>query len=521
MYCLLEDFEFTGDWWGPAGRHAANTFAGTLNFAGQQGTMSLVLDGMFENRLSYPYVDSVKGPSTITQIETCYELDYILGEQADGTRVSFIQCILENGREDGAGVTGTYGGRIAIVGAHKDSWHSLNYTRARFTFSGFALTEAATWTQDHALGWRIDDESWLHVDGKTGFNGLAVLEIGSDVEQHLQFFFERIFWLQSLFTMLQGGPCAITSLEVETASELVEQVLFRKDRRDIKPLHPNPLVQLARVGREDFEKVVRLWLAGGEKLKAAVYHFSSSLQFASPKHQVNLINVCQALEALHREFYPGSKGCYIPESDYEKLQTELNDVIGKNLADLAKHYQQEDPANYPAMAELIHSLKTSLQKGRIQFGNEKAQRRRLTELLRRLNGSLPKLLKPVIDNKLQFVSKIVDTRNYFIHFSDPEGKRLTELSLPFAVAAMESIFIALLLIELGINPTLVEQSIGSSTRWKNFQHALANWEQLFITEAQRHNAIAKLAYGKYVARDHEHGYDRKDWFDSVKEFDDY
>lgn len=189
MYCLLEDFEFTGDWWGPAGRHAANTFAGTLNFAGQQGTMSLVLDGMFENRLSYPYVDSVKGPSTITQIETCYELDYILGEQADGTRVSFIQCILENGREDGAGVTGTYGGRIAIVGAHKDSWHSLNYTRARFTFSGFALTEAATWTQDHALGWRIDDESWLHVDGKTGFNGLAVLEIGSDVEQHLQFFF--------------------------------------------------------------------------------------------------------------------------------------------------------------------------------------------------------------------------------------------------------------------------------------------------------------------------------------------
>lgn len=525
MYCLLDDYEFQGQWWGPAGRQDRNTYSGKLSFSGQTGGLKLDLDGLFENVWEWSYEDSVLGPVTRQDRQTCYELDAILGEDANGTNVSLVQCNLSHGNEHFGETTtrsASYGGRVAIIGSHALSYHELNYTQAKISFTGVAADDLGRWTRQESLKWQIESDSWLSADGKTGFNGLAIFEYGSKSEQNIEWFFNQAFWLQSLFTVLQGAPCAIASLQLKTSGGETCDALFSKDRRGIELIQPDPLIPLGRLSRAEFESAMQKWLSASEKFKAAIYHFNSSMQFASPKHQVNLINVSQALEAFHREIFSGEDGCYIPAADYQKLQDELNAVVGSNLKALADQYRQGlDAEEFIAIRDLIGSLKSSLTKGRIRFGNEKSQARRLTELLRRLNGSLPGLLKPIMEKALDFERKIVDTRNYYIHFADEDNKRLTELSIAFAVMAIESIFIALVLTESGINASLVELQIRRSRRWQNFLHALANKQHLFITEGQRHHEISKIAYAKWEESEHAHGHDKQHWFAAVKEFDSY
>ncbi len=525
MYCLLDDYEFEGQWWGPAGRQDRNTFSGKLSFSGQTGALKLELDGLFENVWEWSYEDSVLGLITRQDRQICYELDSILGEDANRTNVCLVQCNLSDGNEHLVETTtrsATYSGRVAIVGSHALSYHELNYTQAKISFTGVGAEDVGRWTRQESLKWQVNSDSWVSADGKMGFKGLAVFEFGSNSEQNIEWFFNQAFWLQSLFTVLQGTPCAIASLQLRTGGGEICDALFAKDRRGIELIPPDPLISLGRLSRAEFEAAMQAWLCASEKFKAAIYHFNSSIQFASPKHQVNLINVSQALEALHREIFSGEDGCYIPGADYQKLQDELNAVVGSNLKALADQYHQSlDAAEFIAIRDLIGSLKSSLIKGRIRFGNEKSQARRLTELLRRLNGSVPGLLKPVMEKALDFERKIVDTRNYYIHFADEENKRLTESSIAFAVMAIESIFIALVLTESGINASMVELQIRRSRRWQNFLDALANKHLLFITEGQRHYEISKIAYVKWEESEHAHGHDKEHWFAAVKEFDAY
>jgi hypothetical protein len=522
VFSLLQNHSLSGNWWGLGGRVPANTFAGNFDFFGADGEMHLDMQGMFMNSVTF----SSSAQQVITQSNVAWDLDVIFGQLNNGTNISLVTCHLANGNGLGANAQATYDAVTVVIGSHRAHNQELYYRKARFTFSGVTAADCLqhgpiTWHPNN--GWTLVLEGSENITDSAGNStDLAVFEIHSAVDWHLQRFFNDIFWLQNLFSTMQGSPCAIASLDLITSDNQIESVLFRKDRKSIVVQGPNaPLISLASVQRNELEGAVLRWISADDQFRLAVYHFHSAMQFRSPKHQINLVNVSQAMEALHRAIFHG-QDVHISPSDYCGLEQKLVAVVLQHLDFRADEYRAMKPEDLTAILNGIANLKQSLP-NKLKYGNEKAQQRRLKELLKNANKRLPALFAPLMGTTVNFVQKIIDTRNYYIHFSDLENKRLTEMSIPFAVMALEGITFATLLLELGIDSALVEQGIRNNQRWRVWIAALRNWQQRFLTQRQflELNAAETetTAFLRYKGRNDTDGNDLDDWLNAERQND--
>lgn len=522
VFSLLQNHTLSGDWWGLGGRVPANTFTGNFEFFGPDGLMHLDMQGMFMHSVTST---SATG-QVITQRSVAWDLDVIFGELNNGTNVSLVTCHLINGNGLGANAQATYDAVTTIIGSHRSNYQELYYRRARFTFSGVRAADCLQngpfmWYPNN--GWTLVLEGSENIADSAGNSAdLAVFEIRTGVDWHLQRFFNEIFWLQNLFSTMQGSPCAIASLDLITSDNKTESILFRKDRQSIRAQGPNsPLISLATIQRNQLEGAVLRWIGADEQFRLAVYHFHSAMQFRSPKHQINLVSVSQAMEALHRAIFHG-QDVHISPNDYSGLEQKLVALALQHLDFRADEYRAMNPPGLAAILDGIKNLKQSLP-NKLKYGNEKAQQRRLKELLKNANSRLPAIFSPLMGNTVNFVQKIIDTRNYYIHFADTENKRLTEMSIPFAVMALEGITFATLLLELGFDPALVEQGIRINQRWNVWIAALGNWQQRFLTQRQYlelHAAETEtIAFLRYKGRNDTDGNDLDDWLNAERQND--
>jgi hypothetical protein len=106
--------------------------------------------------------------------------------------------------------------------------------------------------------------------------------------------------------------------------------------------------------------------------------------------EFRLLNYAQGLEALHRRVFGGK---YITDDEYEPIA----DVLIKSIPE-----------------EVARDHRSSLE-GRIKYGHEFSQRKRIKLLL---DDVWTGCLDEFIEDKNTFVDKVVNTRNYLIHF-DP------------------------------------------------------------------------------------------------------
>jgi predicted esterase YcpF (UPF0227 family) len=150
-------------------------------------------------------------------------------------------------------------------------------------------------------------------------------------------------------------------------------------------------------------------------------------------HPINeFLSLVQALESYHgRKF---TDNFVMPPTDYENLLKEIKGLISSKKIDKKfKKYLSD----------------------RTDYWNTKNLRRRLRELY----SIHESIFNNFIDNKSYFISKIVDTRNYYTHYDlNLLDNIIDDKSLPMYSQKLKWMILVILLKELDFSDELVKNS---------------------------------------------------------------
>jgi hypothetical protein len=136
-----------------------------------------------------------------------------------------------------------------------------------------------------------------------------------------------------------------------------------------------------------------------------------------------LLNYAQALEALHRRVVGGQ---YMSDEEYQSIFNTLAEKIPESIN---------------------RSHKQSLT-SRLKYGNEFSQRKRIKELLDQVWEGC---LNQFISDKNCFIERVINTRNYLIHYDENSASNAAVGTEIFYLAEKLKILLLVhLLIQIGI-----------------------------------------------------------------------
>ena len=152
--------------------------------------------------------------------------------------------------------------------------------------------------------------------------------------------------------------------------------------------------------------------------------------------EYQFLSYSQALESYLRknEKYPDN---YMEIDDYENIKNQMNDFIGELI-------KNDDHKN---------SLKN-----KIKFGNEISLRKRLKELTNDLKNY--KSINKIIDgNKNNFISEVVDARNYYTHYDDSSNFKKNNEKLRILTFKLKILIELIILKELEFDKEFIDNKL--------------------------------------------------------------
>lgn len=228
------------------------------------------------------------------------------------------------------------------------------------------------------------------------------------------------------------------SAEVSVYASMLHQETKKKLRK-----FDRPMVQVS-----DFpvpaDDLLQRWFDGYEDFSSAQYLFLTALADRGMFINVRFSFAIQALEVFHRLSYPTT--IMAPEH-HEALQSALMKAV---------------PQSTPAV------MRDKL-KGLLAFSNEPSLGQRLKALLKEVHSRLGET--PAGFDKA-FVKRLVDTRNYYTHFSpNLEGKTLKGADMHYAIRRIVLLLIVLQFLRIGLDPATARAAIDRHREFKKL------WEE--------------------------------------------
>jgi hypothetical protein len=253
---------------------------------------------------------------------------------------------------------------------------------------------------------------------------------------------------RNLMSLLIGDNLSVNSIAigtddgaVEEASQKTLQLLYlRRGRHDHRHIRSAEMLLPYEVVKDQFAQIVKRWFARSEQATLAANVFFGSELLDSPNVNVKFLALMQAAESYHRSL---RGGLYMDQQAYDGA-----------IADFVSH-----------MPTVIGPDHAESLKNRLKYGNEHSLRKRLSDMLNRI----PKDVQLRIAGDVpKFVSKAVDTRNYFTHY-DHASQRNAFAGKDAYIAAerVRILLIASLLRDLGIKGG---DLLGVLERNNEFQH---------------------------------------------------
>ena len=462
---INDEFRLEGFWWLPSDRDAQ--VAGALLFNQKDGPV-LTLTGTFD-------------PKKEAFGSALDDQPVIYGRTKDGKAVSLFGA-LQTSRKGGLGqsaVHEVYEAHLLAIGLHFDSEDAAIFSRS---YVGFEDIEE--WLGHRFFDFRHDTDSgnWSlgidrsvarplgQIDGaalsvgsgfytdasSTSFTVTARchIVIAADAPQSVGWHFEAAAKVQGLASLCTGRHLPLRLLFLDgpeiryskDKSRPVEVHIYasmahpdsQKTRR-----HESPMIRAT-----DFptpaDALLQKWFDSYGELSSALYLFLTALADRAMFINIRFSLAIQALEVFHRRSAPGT---VIPGDEHVALQRALIAAIPVGTS--------------AAMREKL--------KGTLSFSNEPSLRQRLRALLGEVEARMGEA--PSGYDKA-FVQRLVDTRNYYTHYSaDLENKILEGADLHYAIRRIVLLLIVLLLLRIGVAPAKVREAIADH---REFRHL---WEE--------------------------------------------
>jgi hypothetical protein len=432
-----------------------------------------------DNGVELELVENPQGIASLGQggaapIETIY------GQLVDGTRVTLSKCfVTQSSIQIGVGIGEPTALTVnrAIFRRHVEDLDKLQIKKYSLT-----LSSLANWTCTEPVSCEI-----APVDGKpAGFDVTCRLpspidiplpdrgfdlqighgmktnkrsgsfsvrwEAAVTVSAHESMAFEEmheIAWqCQNLLSLLIGHRISVREITVtptdakngevpEPPLQLVYRQIGKHDHPDVHPalmLLPYDLV------KSEIPQMVDRWFARSAQAVLATNIFFGSNNLQSPAVNVKFLAAAQAAESYHRSL---GSGLYMNQAAFDAaIQEFLNHIP----------------------AAIQGDNRVSL-KNRLKYGNEHSLRKRLRELLTRL----PENVGTAIATDLRpFISKVVDTRNYYTHYDHASEANAFEPKASYVAAERLRVLVtASLLHDLGVSDNNL---LSVLQRSQDFQH---------------------------------------------------
>jgi hypothetical protein len=442
---MIHEREFRGYWWLP--ENPENKVGGIAKFTPNSG-VTLNLFSVLNQDQEYLNRGNV------------FRSNFIQGISLDGNKITLKDCIRTNytlSSSDSSGIaTSNYQAISLLEGAHFSEQIKFNRFRVEFPL-------LAEWAGITGIGYSPPE-----TDGDTLSAGDS-FEVGytipESVEAELDDIFIRVVTNTDVNLQRVGGAKIdeATLIEIEPVSDneyYSEYMDIMRSLQDFltlgtgKNIHPSSLI--GRIDRPEspgytdinvmystaegsdtadnlhplranfvlgdiddrFEDVISNWFNGYETL-GPVYNLYFSTKYNREMYVQNeFLSLIQAIETYHRREFGGQ---YLPEEEFEEVYETLCASIPE---------------------EVEESFRSHLVHGTFRYANEYSLRKRLSELVLEHNGVLSELPANIESS----INKIVNTRNYYIHYDENIEPRVEQEELPKMVnklgALIETVFLS-------------------------------------------------------------------------------
>jgi ApeA N-terminal domain 1 len=224
--------------------------------------------------------------------------------------------------------------------------------------------------------------------------------------------------------------------DIKTKEKFQVYVKLSDSFLDTVDKHPAHLLINLPSLETELSTVLNTWFQKSEILDPAVILYVATLSIDLGYSEFRLLNYAQGLEALHRRVFGGK---YITDDEYDPIASVLIKSIPK---------------------EVDKDHRSSLE-GRIKHGHEFSQRKRIKFLL---DDVWTGCLDEFIEDKNAFVNKVVNTRNYLIHF-DPisASKAVFGTEIFYVAERLKVLLITHILIQLDIPRENVYRAVKQFT----------------------------------------------------------
>ncbi len=452
-YTLFDDFEFEGYWWLPGDME--NQAPGVLKVEGSKAQLSLSLqDWLWSSRKGQTEFTNGEGRRIAEQAAVLH------GISALGLPFSIIGADLTSANMTFPGYNHSrFYARRVVIGAHIEA-DNFEASSLRFLYSDL-LESALPEEKQKENKTEPSEEILQSVDmGGYAINLLFVRtvsnerskltvnkEVWVEIKARKPMVIQELLRLASMFgnylEMVHGVPCSPLRAQISSPTGELLPLYFSIEKEWGKRRKKDGLLlRLSELNPNQFQNSVKNWYDSSEGLQSVVFLFASLLSYPALHTEINFVMWCQALEAFHRAT---RTKVYMQQEEYDVLLKKLLELIPEGLES---------------------SFEGKL-KANIEHGNQLSQRDMLSDLL----NSLPADTKESFVGDWDMVREIVNTRNYYTHFTDKlRAKKLSPTKIAGANIALGALLNGLLLVHLGLGEELVWKRTTTRSTFKDYQY---------------------------------------------------
>ena len=452
---LSTPFEMRGIWWLP--EQPENQVPGTLKYT-PDGGLVLELDG---------HLQTVGGTQTVPLAVTHHEL--VLGTSNLGTH-----CTLVKATKRGFSINATneithtevFTSEFAFFGQHFTAPGAIEFDDANIIFTSFT-----NWVNKHPFLTKVSENQSKHVVEYNEPNDISFplhseqvsvyvqivhnLILNSthgtsflmEYRPHLRLFTDKtiqyqeyhsiIMHILKLLSFFVGRSVYVESIVArhpQSGNEV--SIIYVQKHADYKSNIPHHKMILSLDDIHDYmQHVVVEWFNKYQLIKPTIDLFLGLMSIPKIYLEFKYLALVQAIESYHRATMDGK---YMDDSIWKKLIPEIEASIPSHLTE---------------------SHKSSL-KSKIRYGNEYSLRKRLKEVIDSVGPSIRKMLHIYTTKETKvYVDRIVDTRNYYTHYSDNLKNIITPGELPAEVFRLWLLVYVIIAKEIGVPENIIESRL--------------------------------------------------------------
>lgn len=410
---LSAPFEMRGKWWLP--EHPENQVPGTLKYTPDEGLV-LELDGHLQassktQAFHFPFVDH----------------EIVLGTSNAGTYCTLFKTVgrglsLKSSNE--IVHTGIYAAEFAFIGQHYTTPSAMVFGDVDISFTNFTnwvnkhpfSTKSSANQSKHVVEYEAPDDIsfslhsemaslYVQIVHKLILNGSNSTSFLMKYRPHLrlststpiqyQKYHSIILHILKLLSFLVGESVYVKSIVTKhpQSGDRVS-IIYNQKHADYKNNIPHyKMILLLSDIQDNLQHVMIEWFNQYYLLKPTIDLFLGLVSLPRIYLEFKFLALVQAIESYHRAVMNGK---YMDDSSWMDLVPVIEAAIPSNL-------EQSH----------IDSLK-----GKIKYGNEYSLRKRLREVIEQIDQPIRKMLQ--IYGKKEttlYIDKIVNTRNYYTHYS--------------------------------------------------------------------------------------------------------